>query len=356
MPGAKRATVKDIAERAGVSLGSVHLALTGKPGLGDETRERILRAAKELNYRHNAAAAGLKRKTLRIGAVFPALTKVNTYFYTPIWQGARDYFAAMRDLNVQLIEMPYTGQISVTPEALDPVLDNNISGLLILGDMLPQTAVLLQQLRKAGTATVLVGSDAPASGRLCCVQAHNKVLGMLMAEILTRATPDGGKILVCAGDTHTPANLETVQGIKHFVQENSPAHALENIFFGSDLHHLRTELEKKLHPGHDLTAACSVTARGSVMLSAALEKLRGQDKIPAVGSDLFRENIQALEDGTFINLIYKNPYRQASLAAQLLVEYLVRDREPEQDVYLVQSEVVFNSTLPLYKNKSYRML
>ena len=37
----KRITIKDIAERAGVSIGSVHCALYGKPGVGDATRERI---------------------------------------------------------------------------------------------------------------------------------------------------------------------------------------------------------------------------------------------------------------------------------------------------------------------------
>ena len=34
----KRITIKDIAERAGVSIGSVHCALYGKPGVGDATR------------------------------------------------------------------------------------------------------------------------------------------------------------------------------------------------------------------------------------------------------------------------------------------------------------------------------
>ena len=37
----RRVTIKDIAAEAGVSLGTVHLALSDKPGVGAVTRERI---------------------------------------------------------------------------------------------------------------------------------------------------------------------------------------------------------------------------------------------------------------------------------------------------------------------------
>ena len=51
----KRATIKDIASLAGVSLGSVHCALLGKEGVSAETRQRILGIAKRINYRPNSA-------------------------------------------------------------------------------------------------------------------------------------------------------------------------------------------------------------------------------------------------------------------------------------------------------------
>jgi DNA-binding LacI/PurR family transcriptional regulator len=44
-------TIKQIAERANVSPATVSLVLNARPGVGTETRERVLAAASELNYR-----------------------------------------------------------------------------------------------------------------------------------------------------------------------------------------------------------------------------------------------------------------------------------------------------------------
>jgi DNA-binding LacI/PurR family transcriptional regulator len=56
---AGRPTIKDIAERAGVSKGAVSYALNGRPGVSDRTRERILAIARELGWYPNRAARAL---------------------------------------------------------------------------------------------------------------------------------------------------------------------------------------------------------------------------------------------------------------------------------------------------------
>lgn len=58
----KRVTIADIAERAGVTSGAVSLAINGKRGVSDATRERILAVANELNWRPSHAAQTLMGK------------------------------------------------------------------------------------------------------------------------------------------------------------------------------------------------------------------------------------------------------------------------------------------------------
>jgi DNA-binding LacI/PurR family transcriptional regulator len=57
--GARRVTIADIAQRAGVSKGAVSYALNGRPGLSDSTRARILGIADEMGWYPNRAARAL---------------------------------------------------------------------------------------------------------------------------------------------------------------------------------------------------------------------------------------------------------------------------------------------------------
>jgi LacI family transcriptional regulator len=55
----RRVTAGDVAERAGVSVGTVSKALSGRGAVRHETRQRILTVARELNYQSNQLAASL---------------------------------------------------------------------------------------------------------------------------------------------------------------------------------------------------------------------------------------------------------------------------------------------------------
>ncbi|MET0237419.1 MAG: LacI family DNA-binding transcriptional regulator [Kibdelosporangium sp.] len=55
----KRPTIGDIARRAGVSKAAVSYALNGRPGVSEETRDRVSRIAHALGWRANTAALAL---------------------------------------------------------------------------------------------------------------------------------------------------------------------------------------------------------------------------------------------------------------------------------------------------------
>src|SRR3954453_4923052 len=69
----RRPTIRDVAERAGVSTAAVSFGLNGRPGVGADTRERIFEAAAELGWTPTASARALRRA--RADAVFLVIAR-----------------------------------------------------------------------------------------------------------------------------------------------------------------------------------------------------------------------------------------------------------------------------------------
>ena len=66
MPGTnRRPTIDDVAARAGVSPAAVSFAMNGRPGVGEDTRRRILATAEELGWHPSANARGLAQARAR---------------------------------------------------------------------------------------------------------------------------------------------------------------------------------------------------------------------------------------------------------------------------------------------------
>lgn len=82
----RRTTIRDVAQRAGVSNGAVSLALSGKAGVADSTRERIIAAADELRWRPSIGARALQTsRAFAVGLILardPELLSADPFFPT----------------------------------------------------------------------------------------------------------------------------------------------------------------------------------------------------------------------------------------------------------------------------------
>ncbi len=81
-------TMKDVAERARVSVSTVSHVLNGTRKVSEETRGEVLAAVEELSYRPNLLARGLKtRRTYTIGLLIP---DIQNSFFTSVVRGVED--------------------------------------------------------------------------------------------------------------------------------------------------------------------------------------------------------------------------------------------------------------------------
>ena len=77
-------TLKDIAEVVGCSVNTVSLALKNSPRISEATRNKIQKAAKDMNYASNNMARALVLK--RTGTIGLIIRNISTYYFTLRWR------------------------------------------------------------------------------------------------------------------------------------------------------------------------------------------------------------------------------------------------------------------------------
>ncbi|CAN7255648.1 LacI family transcriptional regulator [Microbacterium foliorum] len=90
MTSGKRVTIADIARMAGVSPGAVSFALNGRPGVSDETRQRILAIVEENHWQPSSAAralVGARANTVGFALARPARSLGSEAFFTDLIAG-----------------------------------------------------------------------------------------------------------------------------------------------------------------------------------------------------------------------------------------------------------------------------
>ncbi|MDL9978560.1 LacI family DNA-binding transcriptional regulator [Microbacterium sp. ASV49] len=139
MPRTKGVTIRDVAQRAGVSIAAVSMALNDTGTLSAETRLRIRGVAEEMEYEADALARGLRRSSVgAIGIVMRSLDSLGQYAPRGVdvftrYIGAASSLAADRGLSVMLVPDPtrrptpplalsLDGYIVAMPHLDDPVV------------------------------------------------------------------------------------------------------------------------------------------------------------------------------------------------------------------------------------------
>ena len=122
-------TAKEIAQRLGLSTASVSVALNGKPGVSEATRQRVLAAAAELGYGTSKGPGAEGKLLCFLIYVDPDVSIVQeSTFYTFVLRGIE---TAAKDLGYRILIRYYDAGRGFEEQMADILPD--LSGLLVLG-------------------------------------------------------------------------------------------------------------------------------------------------------------------------------------------------------------------------------
>ncbi|HEV2783024.1 MAG TPA: substrate-binding domain-containing protein [Actinophytocola sp.] len=162
------ASIKDVAERAGVSIGTVSNVLNRPEKVAATTREQVLAAIAELGFVRNSSAAQLRAGTSRsLGLI--VLDMANPFFQD-VAKGVED---VATELGYALMLCNTDERASRENWYLQVLEEQRVRGVLITP--VSVSSERLDALRRRGTPTVLVDRHDPRGD--CCSVAVDDIAG-----------------------------------------------------------------------------------------------------------------------------------------------------------------------------------
>ncbi|MBO7251053.1 MAG: LacI family DNA-binding transcriptional regulator [Oscillospiraceae bacterium] len=361
----KKATLKQIAEMAGVSTTTVHRALNGKGGCSRDVEEFICRIAQEQGYSTNQAAAALRKQPLQIAIIFPFRDNGGRFYIDKILDGYLEYRRELRDYNIVFQEFLLRSSDNKWVDYLDmeyPELERVLhqiymeqpvryDGVIIYGFSITRRAeALLNRIIGRGTKVVVMERRLPSLEDTCTVMADAEVGGNMAAEMLSKAIRNSGTVAVIT--QNVPGGDHCGDTCIRALQDERP-----------DLHAVRLELIMNVDKGEEiarflqeqenLVGVYITCGRHTKSTLDALEIL-GRKDLVVLGSELFAETYEALQNKVLSSVLDKRPQKIGYMALHLLLMALGKKR-PMPEVYSIPPRIILRANSDLYHvNREYQ--
>lgn len=342
--------MKEIAQRANTSIGTVDRALRNRPGISETTKQKVLAIAEELGYSRNTFASALgRKKSYRIAFLS---SKEPHVFYRDINQGFQRAFHELSDYGAEL-QLFQTEKYN--PEEQENFLkhfDYRSFDAVAINVYSGELTPYLNQMVKDGVVVATYNTDAPESHRLFFVGNDSRLSGNIAANLLGDLLGGTGKVSVFSNFAHADSFIQRFRGFGERLHQDYPninielwpeCHSSSEIAYEIAIERLRKD--------NTIRGMFAASHSATVGMIKALEESKRED-IHLIGYDLSYTVVDALEHKSCSAVLYQDPSQQAYQVIHLLMKYLTGDWIPNQEQFFVETKVVLKSNYSVYLNKN----
>jgi LacI family transcriptional regulator len=228
--GSGRTTIKELARLSGVSVGTVSRALNGYRDVSQETRERVVRLAEELDYTPTAAARTLVMERSHVVGLFLDMGEgrpdVQHPFFHEVLGGLKDLLGpAGYDLLLFASEQPGNGY---GPHSyLKRARHHRVDGVVLMGTDVADPEV--ERLLRSEIACV--GVDMAIYGSTNCSVMSDNVEGAAMA-VKHLAELGHKRIATITGLIETAPARDRLRGYREEIQRQGLAYRDDYVVYG----------------------------------------------------------------------------------------------------------------------------
>jgi len=331
----KHIRIKDIAEKAKVSIGTVDRVLHNRGEVAESTKEKIRKIIDELDYQPNIFASNLaSKKSAVFATLLPLPLLVDGYWNKP-FIGIKKRNAELSQYNVQIKSFTFSqsnSQIFIT-EA-EKILKLKPDGVILAPFFKKESAKFIEKLKEFGIPFVFIDSEIKDAGQISYIGQDSFQSGLVSGKLLDLILPEGNILVI------------------HFAKEMDNQNHLTQREKGFYNWYITNKVEK-----HQLFTTEVAETKDEIWMESINEKIKRKNikgifvtnsrvfnvgrliekyelkGIQVIGHDLLKENIKYLKKDIVKFLICQRPEEQGYNAINKLFRNVVQKRKIEKENY-----------------------
>ncbi len=330
--------IKDIAVRAGVSVGTVDRVLHNRPNVSAPAREKVEKALREMNYQPNMYASALAyNRHYTFIIIMPK--HASEAYWEEIEEGASKACDARRDFNVHLKILYYQRfEDDTFKEAYTECLSQQPDGVIIVPSHLDMTRLFTDQLHEQGIPFVMLDSYMPDLKPLSFYGQDSFCSGYFAAKMLMLIASGSKEIMVMKqmknGRVASKQQDNREVGFRHYMHDHFPNVTIEEVNLPLDEGKaVYDRILEEYFTTHPHTHHCITFCSKAHIVGEFLLRTNRRD-VQIMGYDMVQKNAKCLREGSISFLIAQHAYMQGYYCVEALFRAIVLKKKVKPVNYM----------------------
>ena len=339
--------VKEIAIKAGVSIGTVDRVLHHRGRVSEETKQKIEKLLQEFEYTPNPMARSLAVKNPKLVALLIPEPSQDEY-WRQAWKGIAGSMKRAEAIGLKVAPYFYSLSNKNTFKKMAiKILKANPAGVIMAPNFLEEGKKMYEEYKKNKIPVIMFDTIMPDCEPLSYIGTDSFQSGVVAAELLCLSSEKKGRFILLHFDEdkiNSPHMLEKERGFLSYIQKRDYKRKCQTIVIKDTTHSYLNKLQKEFekdNPSGIFVSTSKVYKLGAVLKNACLKNA------VIVGFDLITENIKLMQQGYIDFLINQNPGGQAASCILTFSSHLIY-REAVKEKYFFPPEIVTSTNLCYY--------
>ena len=346
--------IKDIAERAGVSVGTVDRVLHGRPNVSEKARVKIEKALEEMDYQPNMYASALAyNKDYRFFLVIPS--HANEAYWDEVEEGAGAATERRRDFGVSLHIMYYE---RFNPNSFSKTarecLKEQPDGVIVIPSTLEATRQFTDKLHEQQIPFILLDSFMPDLKPLAFYGQDSFQSGYFAARMLMLIANKEKDIMLMKllknGQVGSKQQMNRETGFRHYMADHFPQVNIIDVELPWDQPETYDDTLEAFFKSHPTIHHCITFNSKAHIVGEFLLRSNRRD-VQIMGYDMVPKNAECVRQGSISFLVAQHAYMQGYACVWTLFDAIVMKKEVNPVNYM-PIELLTRENINFYRREN----